>query len=440
MQRDIEKDLKQWKSSPRRKPLILNGARQVGKTYSLLTFGRTEYDQVAYFNFEETPNLTEIFQGELNTNRILETLSVLCGFIIKANSHLIILDEIQLAPDAITALKYFSEKAPEFHIVTAGSLLGIHLSKPKSFPVGKVNFLELYPLSFSEYLQAIGKQQLDQFLRSNTQLQPLPTIIHEELIHHLRHYFYIGGMPEAVYTFIETNDFHQVRVVQKEILRAYQIDFSKHPNHADIPKISRIWESIPTHLAKENKKFIFSRIRSGARAREYENALQWLMEGGLILKARNISKPNLPLSSYADSNIFKVYLLDTGILGTMSNLSAQVLTKGSSIFEEFKGSLTENYVAQQLVIYSEKKLYYWTSAQTAEVDFLHESEEAIFPIEVKAGLNTKSKSLQVYRSKYSASIAIRSNLRNLEFNGDVLNIPLYAINYLSHFLTLIESK
>jgi len=224
--------------------------------------------------------------------------------------------------------------------------------------------------------------------------------------------------------------------VQKEILRSYQIDFSKHSHHADIPKISRIWESIPAHLARENKKFIFSTIRSGARAREYENALQWLIDGGLLLKARNIRKPNFPLSSYADSNIFKVYLLDSGILGAMSNLSAKILTQGSEIFNEFKGSLTENYMAQQLVLISEKKLYYWTSEQTAEVDFLYESENEIFPIEVKAGLNTKSKSMQVYKSKYSTPITIRSNLLNLKFDGAVLNIPLYAINHLSHLLTL----
>lgn len=437
MRRAIETTLKRWSKDPNRKPLILNGARQVGKTYSLQRLGKSEYSKTAYFNFEESPDLREAFQGELNPDKILAVLSAITGYKIGAGDDLIILDEIQLAPEAINSLKYFQEKRPEYHIACAGSLLGIHLSKPKSFPVGKVNFLNLFPMSFTEYLNAIRESGLNDDILTLDKRAPLPTIIHKRRNDHLRNYLFVGGMPEAVRRYRDTSDYQQVRQVQKEILRAYQIDFAKHPRPHDIPKISQIWASIPAHLGRENKKFMFSKVRPGARARDYEDALQWLIDGGLLLKSNNVSKAAFPLMAYANSNIFKAYLLDVGLLGAMTNLSPEVLIKNEGIFEEFKGALTENYIAQQLRSVDQENLYYWTSEQTAEIDFLYEFDQGIIPLEVKAGHNTKSKSLHVYDNKYSPKALVRSNLLNLKHDGKVLNIPLHLIEFIPIFLKLL---
>lgn len=428
MERDIYQKLLEWKSSPRRKPLLLRGARQVGKTYILQKFGQQEYAFTAYLNFEEEPLLDDFFKDNLSPQKIIHNISLYLKHTLRPETDLIIFDEIQASNNALNSLKYFNEQANEYHIAAAGSLLGIKLSKPKSFPVGKVNFLNLYPLTFLEFLDAVNQSELRQLIETTKEFAPYPELFHRELIDLLRTYYFVGGMPEVVRYFSETKDIHKVREIQKEIMNSYVLDFAKHAPAQDIPKLSLIWESIPGQLGKENKKFIFSALKQTARAREYENALKWLEDTGLILRVNLVKAAQLPLAAYSDPSIFKIYLLDVGLLGALARITPDLLTQGDRLFTEFKGALVENYVVQQLTAHRETELYYWKSEGAAEVDFICEYKNAIFPLESKAGVNPRSKSLLFYDKKYNPVSLSRTTLLNLKHDGKMHNYPLYAIS------------
>ncbi len=428
MQRDIYQKLLEWKSSPRRKPLLLKGARQVGKTYILKKFGEQQYSYMAYLNFEEELLLDDFFKHNLTPEKIIKNISLYIKHDIKPERDLIIFDEIQASNNALNSLKYFNEKANEYHIVAAGSLLGIKLSKPKSFPVGKVNFLNMYPLTFLEFLDANNQSELRELIENTSRFIPYPELFHQELINLLRTYYYIGGMPEAVQYFSETNDFFKIREIQKEITNSYLLDFAKHAPAQDIPKLSLIWESIPAQLGKENKKFTFTALKKTARAREYENALKWLEDTGLILRVSLAKTGKIPLNAYSDQTIFKIYLLDVGLLGALAKIAPDILTHGDQLFTEFKGAFVENYVAQQLKSHTQTELYYWKSAGSAEIDFICEYGNNIFPLESKAGINPRSKSLLFYDQKYNPKLLSRTTLLNLKHDGKICNYPLYAIS------------
>lgn len=428
MQRDIYQKLLEWKSSPRRKPLLLKGARQVGKTYILKKFGEQQYSYMAYLNFEEELLLDDFFKHNLTPEKIIRNISLYIKHDIKPERDLIIFDEIQASNNALNSLKYFNEKANEYHIVAAGSLLGIKLSKPKSFPVGKVNFLNMYPLTFLEFLDANNQSELRELIENTSRFIPYPELFHQELINLLRTYYYIGGMPEAVHYFSETNDFFKIREIQKEITNSYLLDFAKHAPTQDIPKLSLIWESIPAQLGKENKKFTFTALKKTARAREYENALKWLEDTGLILRVNLVKTGKIPLKAYSDQTIFKIYLLDVGLLGALAKIAPDILTHGDQLFTEFKGAFVENYVAQQLKSHTQTELYYWKSAGSAEIDFICEYGNNIFPLESKAGINPRSKSLLFYDQKYNPKLLSRTTLLNLKQDGKICNYPLYAIS------------
>lgn len=428
MQRDIYQKLLEWKSSPRRKPLLLKGARQVGKTYILKKFGEQQYSYMAYLNFEEELLLDDFFKHNLTPEKIIRNISLYIKHDIKPERDLIIFDEIQASNNALNSLKYFNEKANEYHIVAAGSLLGIKLSKPKSFPVGKVNFLNMYPLTFLEFLDANNQSELRELIENTARFIPYPELFHQELINLLRTYYYIGGMPEAVHYFSETNDFFKIREIQKEITNSYLLDFAKHAPTQDIPKLSLIWESIPAQLGKENKKFTFTALKKTARAREYENALKWLEDTGLILRVNLVKTGKIPLKAYSDQTIFKIYLLDVGLLGALAKIAPDILTHGDQLFTEFKGAFVENYVAQQLKSHTQTELYYWKSAGSAEIDFICEYGNNIFPLESKAGINPRSKSLLFYDQKYNPKLLSRTTLLNLKHDGKICNYPLYAIS------------
>lgn len=428
MKRDIYQKLLEWKSSPRRKPLLLKGARQVGKTYILKKFGEQEYAHVAYLNFEEEPLLDDFFKQTLTPEKIIQNLSLYLKHNITPETDLIIFDEIQASNNALNSLKYFNEQANQYHIAAAGSLLGIKLSKPKSFPVGKVNFLYLYPLTFLEFLDAVNQSELRQLIETTTEFAPYPELFHRELIDLLRTYYFIGGMPEAVRYYSETNDISSVREIQKEIINSYVLDFAKHAPPQDIPKLSLIWESIPAQLGKENKKFLFSALKASARAREYENALKWLEDTGLIIRVNLLKSAKIPLTAYADNSIFKIYALDVGLLGALSRIAPDILSQGNQLFQEFKGAFVENYVAQQLTSHRETELYYWKSDGSAELDFICEFKNHIFPLEAKSGVSPHSKSLLFYDRKYNPTILSRVTLLNLKHDGKVCNYPLYAIS------------
>jgi len=381
-------------------------------------------------NFEDDSTLDAVFAPRFDKENLVRYLSVYGGVKVLPGSTLIIFDEVQVSRNALNAIKYFRENANEYHIAAAGSLLGIKLrgEKEKSFPVGQVNLLDIYPLTFLEFLNAVEKPMLRELVEDCKGFIPFPEPFHIELTELLKQYYFIGGMPEVVSVYRETGSFDDMREVQEEIIETYLLDFSKHAEKSEVIKISLTFESIPAQLSKENKKFIFAAIQKSARAREYENALQWLADAGLIYKAYNISTPKLPLSHYANSNIFKVYLLDVGLLGAMSNLSPDLIIKGNEIFKEFHGALVENYVAQQFVAKYKKKLFYWTSPGKAEVDFVFPLRGGIYPFEVKAGVNLKSKSLKVYNEKYNPGILSRASLLNLREDKKTCNYPLYAIS------------
>jgi len=436
MKRDIYPQLLAWKNSTRRKPLILRGARQTGKTYILQKFGAKEFDDVFYFNFEEDPRLDSLFSHSLDPKKIISHLSLYSKINILPKRHLIIFDEIQVSNNALNSLKYFQEKASDYFIAAAGSLLGVKLSSPKSFPVGKVNFLDLLPMTFYEFLEGMGEAGLREYLENLGQIQLLPESFHLELTDLLRKYYFCGGMPEAVRCMAEGNDMQEVRTIHREILTSYALDFAKHAQSSDIPKLSHIWESIVVQLARENKKFMFSAIRKSGRARDYENAIIWLEDTGLILRSFCANTPKRPLVAYLQKSIFKVYMLDVGLLGAMAGQGADMLVRGEQTFHEFGGAFTENYAAQQLRAAFGPHLQYWKNRSgKAEVDFLFETEGEIFPLEVKAGINLKSKSLQSFATKFNPSQLFRTSLRNLRKDGSLCNIPLYYLDSLPHIVT-----
>lgn len=434
MKRDIYKELLAWKSSSRRKPLLVQGARQTGKTFILKEFGHHEYENVLYCNFEENPDLGQFFMRDLNPERILSALSLYMNLEIRPGVDLVIFDEIQVSNHALNSLKYFAEKKNDVHVVAAGSLLGVKLSRPGSFPVGKVNFLHLYPMTFLEFLDGMGESRYRKLLENIERPDPLPEPFNSHLIDLLRQYYFVGGMPECVRYFSETGNALETRRIQEEIIKSYVLDFAKHALPADIPRLTQVWDSIPRHLARENKKFVFSAVRKGARAREYEHALTWLEDTGLIYRIHMVETPKIPLMHYADRSSFKVYGLDVGLLGAMARVPVNLLVQGERLFNEYEGAFVENYVAEQLVSHFHKKLYYWRSkGGKAELDFLCEFEDRILPLEVKAGINPRSKSLQSYDVQFQPARLMRASLLNLKADGKIVNLPLYAISLLPRF-------
>src|SRR6185437_6458921 len=433
MKRQFFKKLQLWKQDKFRKPLIIQGARQVGKTYILREFATLEYGNMAYFNFESQPHLHELFSGSLKPQDILKILSVELSTEIIPGKTLIIFDEIQECHGALNSLKYFNELANEYHICAAGSLLGLTLANSRGFPVGKIDFLNLYPLSFSEFLQAAGEEKLMQYMAEMKVISPLPVILHEKLLKYFKDYMYTGGMPAAVLEYISSGDFNRIRTVQSGILESYRLDFAKHAPQNMIMKINQIWDVIPSQLAKENKKFIYSVIRKGARAQEFEVAIGWLVEAGLIYKVYNSNAPKLPLSAYVNYDVFKIYLADVGLLGAMAGLSAKSIIYGETMFQEFQGAFVENYVAQELVRQG-FGVFYWTSNAQAKLDFILQLNDKIYPLEVKSGTSTKKKSLTTYIGKYQPDMAIRISPMNLKLDGIILNCPLYLLENLSTFL------
>ena len=422
-------DLVKWKNNRNRKPLLIRGARQVGKTWLMKEFGKRHYEKYAYINFENNERMKGLFGSDFDLERIITALQIETGVTIDAGNTLIIFDEVQEVPQALTSLKYFYENAPKYHIIAAGSLLGVALHPGTSFPVGKVEFMNLYPLDFLEFISARGKDELVKLLESKD--FDLITNFKGKYIDLLKQYYYIGGMPEVVASFIEENDYSKVREIQKRILLAYEQDFSKHAPNEVVPRIRMLWLSIPAQLAKENRKFIYGLIRQGARAREYELAMTWLIDCGLLCKVGRVSKPGMPLIAYQDFNAFKLFLLDVGLLGAMSDLDIKSLLEGNKIFEEFKGALTEQYVLQQLVATKKIIPYYWSAARgSAEVDFLFQSDSDIVPLEVKAAENLQAKSLKSYYQKYEPKYAIRTSMSNYRQEKWLTNVPLYAVNIL----------
>ena len=430
MERFITEKLIDWKNSKDSKPLILRGARQVGKTYILKEFGTKNYVNVAYFNFDHDDGLAELFLNTKNPKRIIDQLSLANGKKINPNTTLIIFDEIQECQNALNSLKYFCEEANEYHIACAGSLLGIRLSKT-SFPVGKVDFLNLYPMTFSEFLIADKEENLVQVMRNTREISEIPKLFEDRLIEKLKIYYIIGGMPEVVYSWVNDKDIEKVNKIQKNILDSYENDFSKHVDQNEANKISLIWNGIPSQLAKENKKFIYQTVKKGARAREYENALNWLNDANLISKIYLVSKCAFPLKAYHDLSAFKIYMNDVGLLRRMSNLDSSIILKGNKLFEEFKGSFTENYVANTLSYILEETPNYYTFDRN-EIDFVIQRNNKIIPIEVKSDKSTNHNSLTKYNAKNDNEISFRFSLNNLSKDGKIINIPLYFIEYINY--------
>ena len=430
MKRYALERLKAWKENPRRKPLVIRGARQVGKTWLMREFAKEYYSQTAYISFTDMPDAKNVFEGNYNLENILLGLNVLTGVQITPHNTLIIFDEIQECERALTSLKFFRENAPDYHIIAAGSLLGVAVRQKRfSFPVGQVDFLNLYPLSFCEFLDAIGENSLSELILDND--WAVLRNFHAKCINLLKQYMFIGGMPEAVKSFVENKDMTEVRRLQNAIIGGYKEDFSKYTESGNVLKITAVWNSLPTQLAKENKKFLYKNIQKGARAREYETALEWLTLTGLVYKVHKITKPDLPLCGYEDGSAFKMYMIDTGLLCAKAMLDAKTIIEGNRIFEEFKGALTEQYVLQELKIKDNLPINYWgTDNGTAEIDFVVQDKDKVIPIEVKAAINLKAKSLASYRQKYQPLKAVRTSLATYEENNGLFNIPLYMIENL----------
>lgn len=426
-------ELKKWKESSNRKPLIIRGARQVGKTWLMKEFGKEYYKKCAYINFDDNTRMNKLFEEDFDLDRIIQGLKIESGVNIEPEDTLIILDEIQETPKALKALKYFCENASEYHIISAGSLLGVAIHEGTSFPVGKVDFLDLAPLNFFEFIEAIGETELLQLLKNND--FEMINVFSTKLKEYLKLYYYIGGMPEAVSLYIQNKDLLEVRKIQKRLLDAYEQDFSKHAPSNIVPRIRQLWNNIPTQLAKENKKFIYGLVRQGARAREYEIALSWLIDCGLIYQVNRVNNCKVPLSAYQDFNAFKLYLLDVGLLSAMAGVDAKTLLEGNEIFEEFKGSLTENYVLSQLKQCTELNIFYWSSdTGVAEVDFIAQIGKNNVPIEVKASENLQAKSLKSFVQKYDTKINIRTSMSNYRQDDWVINIPLYSIGNIENII------
>ena len=432
MQRFILKKLIEWKESKYRKPLILKGARQVGKTYILKQFGKENYEGVAYFNFDHDEDLYNLFENTKDPKRILEQLAFIYGKAIIPGKTLIIFDEIQECPNALNSLKYFYEEANEYHIACAGSLLGIRLSHT-SFPVGKVDFLNMYPMTFSEFLIADNAQNLVDYMNSLEKIEKIPDIFFNQLEEKLKAYFIIGGMPEAVSAWVNEKDMELVNKIQNNILSAYESDFSKHTQDSEANKISLIWNSVPSQLAKENKKFLYQVVKEGARAREYENALNWLNDASLIYKIYNVTKTDFSLKAYNDLSAFKIYMNDVGLLRKMSNLDSKIVVEGDKLFEEFKGAFTENYVLNMLSSTLNSVPNYYTFDRN-EIDFIIQYKNNIVPIEVKANKSTNNTSLTKYNEKFNNELSVRFSMNNLSKDGKILNIPLFLIEYVEKFI------
>jgi len=426
MKRDALTNLQAWKKSKSRKPLLIKGARQVGKTWLMREFGRQYYSEVVYVNLERNAIVRDLFEVDFDVKRILAGIEIATGQKINSANTLLIIDEVQESSSAITALKYFYEDAPEYHVICAGSLLGVALNRHSSFPVGKVDFLDMFPLNFYEFLDALGQHALRELIQQgNWELAESFVPRYKEL---LRSYYYIGGMPEAVLSFVKTNDLQEVRNIQKSILFAYEQDFAKHAPNEIVPRIRSLWNSVPAQLAKENKKFIYGIIRQGARAKDYELGLTWLADCGLIRQVFRVSKPGLPLKAYEDFSAFKLFIVDVGLLGAMTDLDAVTLLEGDRIFQEFKGALTEQYVAQQLATRADLKVNYWSAENgRAEIDFLVQVRNQVIPIEVKAEENLRAKSLHVYTDKFKPEQAIRTSMSSYRAESWMTNLPLYAI-------------
>ena len=429
----IEK-LYKWKNSKRRKPLIIEGARQVGKTWLMKEFGKQAYADTVYINFDSNSRMADLFSADLDTDRLIMGLELYAGRKINPDNTLLIFDEVQEVPRALASLKYFYENAPQYHIVCAGSLLGIALHQGTSFPVGKVDFLKLYPLSFSEFLMAIGNERFAELLKN--QDYEMITSFKQTYIDALKHYYFVGGMPEAVQSFAESKDFNEVRAIQKRILAAYEQDFSKHAPNEIVPKIRMLWNSIPSQLARENKKFIYGLVREGGRAREYETAIMWLSDCGLVHKVSRVNAAGIPLKAYEDLKAFKLFIVDVGLLGCMTGLRQRTLLDGDDLFVEFKGALTEQYVCQQLKTIEDLGIYYYTNDRgSCEIDFVVDTGEQIVPIEVKAETNLRAKSLKTYRERFEPELSVRTSMADYKKEDWLLNLPLYAIENIT-----VESK
>ena len=418
--------LRKWKESRHRKPLIIEGARQVGKTWLMKEFGRQFYEDTVYINFDSNSRMADLFAADLDTDRLILGLELYAGRKIDSERTLLIFDEVQEVPRALSSLKYFYENAPQYQIVCAGSLLGIALHEGTSFPVGKVDFLKLYPLSFKEFLMADGKERFAELLDKMD--FDMVTSFKQTYTDALRYYYFVGGMPEAVQSFVEEKDFNEVRKIQKRILAAYEQDFSKHAPNEIVPKIRMLWNSIPSQLAKENKKFIYGLVREGARAKDYETAIMWLIDCGLVHKISRVNAAGIPLKAYEDLKAFKLFLLDVGLLGCMTGLNQRTLLDGNALFTEFKGALTEQYVCQQLKTIEDLGVYYYTNDRgSCEIDFVIDTGDRVIPVEVKAEVNLKAKSLKTYREKFSPELSVRSSMADYKKEDWLVNLPLYAI-------------
>ena len=432
----IEK-LYRWKASKRRKPLIIEGARQVGKTWLMKEFGSQAYADTIYINFDSNSRMAELFASDLNTDRLIMGIELYAGKKIDADNTLLLFDEVQEVPRALTSLKYFYEDAPQYHIICAGSLLGIALHGGTSFPVGKVDFLSLYPLSFKEFLMATAGERFVQLLDS--QDYPMITPFKQTYIDALKQYYFVGGMPEAVQSFVEEKDFNEVRSIQKRILAAYEQDFSKHAPIEIVPKIRMVWNSIPSQLAKENKKFIYGLVREGGRAKDYEAAIMWLCDCGLVHKISRVNAAGIPLKAYEDLKAFKLFIVDVGLLGCMTGLRQRTLLDGNDLFSEFKGALTEQYVCQQLQSIDDLSVYYYTNDRgSCEVDFILDTGDQVVPVEVKAEVNLKAKSLKTYHEKFAPAISVRTSMADYRKEDWLVNLPLYAIEEIHK--AVIESE
>ena len=447
MERLVMSNLVEWKNSKYRKPLLLKGVRQVGKTWILKEFAKRHYKNIAYFNFDENPEYKQFFENTKDVDRILQNLLLASGERLTWDSPqdtLIVFDEIQECPNAINTLKYFSENTPHYHVACAGSLLGIALSKPVSFPVGKVDFLEIQPMTFTEFLMANGDENLVAYSNSLKSIEPLPEAFFNPLYEKLKMYFVTGGMPESVRSWTQDRDIDLVQRVLSNILGAYERDFAKHPNPTDFPKISLIWKSIPSQLARENNKFLYSAVKEGARARDYENALEWLCNANLAHKIYRSTAPGLPISAYDDLSAYKLYMVDVGLLRRLSLLAPSAFGEGNRLFVEFKGALSENYVLQALKNQFEATPRYWAVINPKyEVDFITQRENDVFPMEVKSEANIESKSLKKYKEKYGdkVKLRIRFSLNNLRLDDDLLNIPLFLADYTDKLIGMaLEQK
>lgn len=444
MERLIMNKLLKWKNSPYRKPLILKGVRQVGKTWILKEFGRRYYKNVAYFNFDENSEYRQFFKTTKDVDRILQNLMLASSQKILPESTFIIFDEVQDCPEVINSMKYFCENAPQYHIACAGSLLGIALAKPSSFPVGKVNFMQINPMTFTEFLLANRDENLAEYMKTVDTLEPIPDAFFNPLYEKLKMYYVTGGMPESVKMWTEARDVDAMQEVLSGIIGAYERDFAKHPNVSEFPKISMIWNSLPSQLSRENKKFIYKVVKEGARAREYEDALQWLVDARLVYKIYRSTAPGLPMSAYDDISAFKIYMVDVGLLRRLAQLSPTAFGEGNRLFTEFRGALTENFVLQTLVTQYEVTPRYWTKTNPPyEVDFLVQRENDIFPVEVKSESNTASRSLKKYKELFSDKVRlrIRFSLNNLKLDDDMLNIPLFMADQTDRLIGLaLEQK